>query len=107
MNASVLVRAARRDAGLTQTELAGRLGMTQAAVARLERRGANPTVATLDRVLRAAGRRLELQTATAAPEVDEEQLGAHLRLTPEERANAHDRAYREVAGLARGARRIS
>jgi transcriptional regulator with XRE-family HTH domain len=107
MNASVLVRAARRNAGLTQTELAARLGMTQAAVARLERRGANPTVATLDRVLRAAGRRLELETAPAAPEVDEAQLGAHLRLTPEERAKAHDRAYREVAGLARSARRIS
>jgi transcriptional regulator with XRE-family HTH domain len=107
MNASVLVRAARRNAGLTQTQLAGRLGMTQAAIARLERRGANPTVATLDRVLRAAGRRLELETAPASPDVDEAQLGAHLRLSPEERAQAHDRAYREVASLARGARRLS
>jgi transcriptional regulator with XRE-family HTH domain len=107
VNAAVLVRAARRDAALTQAQLAERLGMTQAGVARLERRDANPTVATLDRVLRAAGKRLELDAAPAEPQVDEAQIRAQLQLTPEERAKAHDRAYGEIADLVRAARRVS
>jgi transcriptional regulator with XRE-family HTH domain len=106
MDASSLLRDARLSAELTQLELADRLGMTQAAVARLERRGANPTVRTLDRALRAAGHRLELRAPATATDVDEPQLAAQLRLTPAQRAEAHDRAYREMAKLARGARRV-
>jgi transcriptional regulator with XRE-family HTH domain len=50
-----LVRDARRAAKLTQAELAQRLGMSQPAIAKLERPDANPTVRTSDRVLRATG----------------------------------------------------
>ena len=52
------VRAARRRAGLSQVELAERTGMTQPAIARLERGLVSPTVVTLDRVARALGAEL-------------------------------------------------
>ena len=60
MRPDLLIRDARRAAGLTQAELAARLGVSQSAVAKREREGANPTVQTLDRTLRAAGFRLQL-----------------------------------------------
>jgi|SRR5215207_3047863 len=106
MTAAVLIRHARRRAGLTQVQLADRLGLSQAAVARLERPGANPTIRTLERALRAAGQRLDLRAADGAAPVDEAQLAEHLRLTPAERARAHDRAYGETAELAGAARRV-
>lgn len=59
----ILLRKAREAAGLTQGELADRLGVTYQAVQKWERSGANPTMATIDRVLRALGRRLELELA--------------------------------------------
>ena len=55
MRPDLLIRDARRAAGLTQAELAARLGISQSAIAKLEREGSNPTVETLDRVLRAHG----------------------------------------------------
>jgi transcriptional regulator with XRE-family HTH domain len=98
-----LLRAARRDAGLTQAELAARLGWTQPAVARLERPGANPTVATLDRALRATGRRLTSEPAL--PGIDETQILERLRLTPAERLAAFERSQHNLRRLVAGARR--
>ena len=60
-----LLREARYAAGLTQAALAERLDVSQAAIAKLERQGANPTVDTLDNVLRATGHRLELSAVPA------------------------------------------
>lgn len=57
----ILLRKAREAAGLTQAELANRLGVTYQAVQKWERSGANPTVATIQRVFQALGRRLELE----------------------------------------------
>jgi uncharacterized protein len=59
-DAGVLLAAVRRDAGLTQTELARRAGTSQAMVARYETGATSPTVRTLERLLRAAGRELKL-----------------------------------------------
>lgn len=56
----VLLRMERERAGLTQSQLAQRLGVTFQAVQKWERSGANPTLATADRILRALGRRLAL-----------------------------------------------
>jgi transcriptional regulator with XRE-family HTH domain len=43
MEADALIRAARAEAKLTQAQLARRLGMSQPAIVKLERPGANPT----------------------------------------------------------------
>ena len=90
MAASTLVRTARRRANLTQAQLAERAGLSQAEVARLERAGSNPTAATLERLLRATGHRLEL-AARSTPS-DETQLRERLD------ADA-GRAPRRVRGL--------
>ena len=55
-----LVYTMRTQAGITQTELARRMGTTQPFVSDLERGGRAPTVATLNRVARATDHRLKL-----------------------------------------------
>lgn len=58
---------ARQDAGLTQAQVAERMGTQAPAIARLERALAtgkhSPSVATLRRYVKACGRRLVLQVA--------------------------------------------
>lgn len=91
MSPSVLVRNARKSAGLTQAQLAQRAGVTQSVVARLERGGGNPTFLTLERVLHAAGHRLELSAVhQGLRTVDETLIEQQLALTPAERASALD-----------------
>lgn len=51
---------ARMEEGLTQAELAERCGMKAANLCRLENGNGNPSVATLDRIARGLGRRLEV-----------------------------------------------
>jgi transcriptional regulator with XRE-family HTH domain len=102
--ASTLLRTARRRANLTQAQLAEKAGLSQAEVARLERAGSNPTAATLERLLRATGHRLELRRLDA---VDETQLRERLELTPAERLAAFEASQRNVLRLTRGARRVS
>ena len=59
-DAAALLATVRREAGLTQAELARRAKTSQAMVARYETGAASPTVRTLARLLRAAGRELVL-----------------------------------------------
>jgi transcriptional regulator with XRE-family HTH domain len=82
---ATLLKQARRQAGLTQAELARRLGVSQAAVAKLERPGSNMTVRTLDRALWATGHRLALEAEPRRPAVDESLIRQHLELSPAER----------------------
>lgn len=103
MAACTLVRTARRRANLTQAQLAERAGLTQAEVARLERAGSNPTAATLERLLRATGHRLDLRRLDA---VDETQLRERLELTPAGRLAAFEASQRNLLSLTRGARRV-
>jgi transcriptional regulator with XRE-family HTH domain len=51
---------ARAAAGLTQAELAERMGTTQSVIARLESGRVQPTTATLQRLARATGTRLRI-----------------------------------------------
>ena len=95
-----LIRNARRSARLTQAQLAGRLGTSQPVIARLERSSANPTVETLDRVLRATGRRLALTTEPHSPGVDESLIRRHLELTPAERLAGLESMYDQARALA-------
>lgn len=50
-----LVYRLRVDAGLTQAELAGRMGTTQSAIARMEGGGTRPTLETLEKLASAVG----------------------------------------------------
>ncbi len=97
--AAHLIRTTRTRSRLTQAELGRRLGISQAAVAQLEQPGANPTVARLDEVLRAAGRRLALSDAPVSDGIDETLLARNLRLTPAERLAAFETAHRELDEL--------
>lgn len=51
----------RQRAGLTQRELAERMGTTQPAIARLEGGGTSPTIELLGRLARALGANLTLE----------------------------------------------
>ncbi len=53
-----LVFRLRTDAGLTQADLAARMGTTQSAIARMENGGTRPTLETLERLARAVGQDL-------------------------------------------------
>ena len=59
-----LVYRMRTEAGISQSELARRMGSSQPFISDLERGGRTPTVATLARVARATGNQLRL---TAEP----------------------------------------
>lgn len=61
------LRQARLDANLSQVDLAARAGTSQSALARYETGVALPTLPTLERLLAACGRRLEIQTPPAQP----------------------------------------
>ena len=50
-----MIRAWREHLGITQVELAARLGVSQAAVAKLEKTDANPRATTLKKVAEALG----------------------------------------------------
>jgi transcriptional regulator with XRE-family HTH domain len=102
--AANLVRATRLQVGITQAELGRRLGMSQAAVARMERPGANPTIATLERLMYATGHRLELVASENGSSVDESLIAANLKLSPAERLERFSEWHRKVGELARAAR---
>lgn len=62
MEFTALIRDARKAAGLTQLELAGRAGTAQSAVAAYESGARTPSLATLERVLGACEYDVELLT---------------------------------------------
>jgi transcriptional regulator with XRE-family HTH domain len=105
MTPDQLIRDARRTSGLTQAELAERLGTTQSAIARLEAEGANPRLSTLTRALDACGRDIVLESTPRRSSIDETLVGGRLRLTPEQRIKSFERAYAETRTLALAGRR--
>lgn len=76
-----LIREARRLGGLTQAELARRLGTTQSAVSNWERGVDIPRVDTLARILEACGFEADL-TFRRLDDVDRAQLRQNLAMTP-------------------------
>lgn len=89
----MLVREARRRAGLTQSDLAERLGTTQSAIARLERGGTEPSFVRVVEAVRACGLDLVPQL-NQADESDWLVASANLALTLEERVRKHRSALR-------------
>jgi len=75
---------ARLAAGLTQQQMAERLGVSQAQVARIEKRGYNAyTLNTLRRYVAALGKGFSLEVTIRTPEEKSEAL------PPEETAHPH------------------
>ena len=62
---ATVIKSARAEAGLSQTELAKRAGTSQPALARYETGAAVPSVGTLERLLSACGQELELRAVPA------------------------------------------
>lgn len=84
MKASDLIRAARRRAGFTQSELAARTDTTQSAIARWEKGGVEPSLATLTRLVRACRMELRVELIDADPG-ESSLIERNLNLTPTER----------------------
>ncbi len=105
MSPDDLIRTARLAEGLTQDDLAKRLGTTQSAVARLEANGANPRVETLARALSACGRELSLEARPHQSSIDETLVARQLQMSPAERLRSFDHAYAETRKIAIAGRR--
>jgi transcriptional regulator with XRE-family HTH domain len=76
-----LIGEARRLGGLTQAELARRLGTTQSAVSNWERGRDTPRVDTLARILEACGFEADM-TFRRLDDVDRTQIRENLAMTP-------------------------
>lgn len=96
-----LIREARRLGGLTQADLARRLGTTQSAVSNWERGRDTPRVDTLARILEACGFEADM-TFRRLDDVDRTQIRENLAMTPAERL----RSVRNVSKLRAKARRV-
>jgi transcriptional regulator with XRE-family HTH domain len=84
VDARTVLLEARGEAKISQRELARRSGVPQAAISRMERGLVSPRADTLDRLLRACGRDLEVVDRAGAG-VDRTLIRERLRLTPAER----------------------
>jgi transcriptional regulator with XRE-family HTH domain len=93
MRGGALVREARRRAGLTQVDLAGRTGTTQPAIARLESGLSEPSFRRVSEAVRACGLEL-VPLLREADESDWSVAVGNLSLTPQQRVENHQRAVR-------------
>ncbi|HEX9562889.1 MAG TPA: helix-turn-helix transcriptional regulator [Gemmatimonadaceae bacterium] len=106
-----LLKEARRRAGLSQRDLAARAGATQSVVGRIEAGLGLPNVATVERLLVAAGFQLRAEltvlesndpvVAAYKADIDRTMLRENLLKTPEQRV----RALQALSRLAEEARR--
>jgi len=95
-----VVRFSRLRAGLTQQQLAARVGMSQPALARIEAGGVVPRVDTLDRLLHACGMSLE-PLPRAGVGIDRSTIRRMLALTPSQRLRLATKEARNLAALRR------
>lgn len=103
MRGTSLVKEARRRAGLTQSELAGRVGTTQSAVARLERGRSDPSFDRVRELVEACG--FELRWALVEPDDSVWSTAlSNLRMDVDARVRQNERAAR-FASQAREAMR--
>ncbi len=87
VNGRTIAREARRRAGLTQLELAERVGTTQSAIARLEAGTTSPSLARLDLIVRACGYALVIELDPDGVDPDEWQRAErNVHLSPDQRA---------------------
>lgn len=96
-----LIREARKRAGLTQAELAERIGTTQSAVARWESRRSTPSFDTVFRIVRACGLDLDLMLVER-DDSDWTQARQLLQLSVGERLAHADQVRDQLDELRRG-----
>lgn len=96
---SALIRSARRLAGLSQEELAKRVGTRQPVVSRWERGIDEPRLSTLERVADACGFRLAL--TLEAIDVDRSQIRQQLAMSPGQRLESVANLSRLLASARR------
>jgi len=106
MNAARLLRWARLTAGLSQRALAGRSGIPQATVGRIESGKTDPRCGTLSHLLRACGYDLDVEPLRGKG-VDRSLIRSMLALTPDERIAdlAEDERVLELLRAARRSRK--
>ena len=89
MTAAQIIREARLKAGLTQTELASRLGRERAQVARWETGGQEPSFANLTAAVEACGYTLDVAIIEPAPTPElDAALGTSVQQAPQQRVQA-------------------
>ena len=93
MRGGTLIREARRRAGLTQLELAARLGTTQSAIARLERGATEPSFERVVDALKACGFDL-VPRLLPSDDTDWSVASTNLRVDPDTRVRRHQAAVR-------------
>jgi transcriptional regulator with XRE-family HTH domain len=96
MDAGRVLRQSRKRAGLTQRQLARRVGVPQSVIARIERGGVIPRVDSLDRLLAGCGEGLESRPRLGQG-LDRTVIRELLALTPGQRARL---AAQEASNLA-------
>jgi transcriptional regulator with XRE-family HTH domain len=102
MTAGLLIGEARKRAGLTQAELAHRLGSHQSVVARWETGRTNPDFATVQRAIRAAG----FELGVSLHPFDDHDLALvrrELKLLPHERLSGMVEAVNQIETMSRTA----
>ncbi|MGH2778712.1 MAG: helix-turn-helix domain-containing protein [Actinomycetota bacterium] len=104
MKGGELIREARRRSGLTQRELADRVGTTQPVIARWESGKRSPTYERLIEAVRACGLDLAVRIV-GFDEGHDSLIDDSLRLTPDERLETLVRGQAAVQELVKSARR--
>lgn len=103
MAISLLIREARRRAGLTQAELARRAGVPKSTVGRIESGARTPSAEMVERLVRAAGLEVSVSLSERDPGTDS-MFERTLRRSPAERLADATRSARFVL---RGRRQIA
>lgn len=104
MTAGELVRLHRREAGVTQHQLAVRAGTTKTAISRLEGGHVSPSMETVERLLLCLGYQFRVSAAPLSPRTDPTQLAAVAELSPTQRldhALASQTSLARLVGVAR------
>lgn len=104
MRAAALLRRARLAAGLSQDDLARRLGTKQPAIARWEGGRSSPSFEALQRALEACGFRFEVRPV-GADEGEDALIRQWLKIPPAERLRRNARML-ETEDWVRRARRV-
>lgn len=95
---AALLKSARERSGLTQSEVADRAGVHHTMISAYERRRRKPTLATLVRLLEAAGSEMSVELTAAGSGLDA-RVERSLALAPQARSRRLGAFVRSIVGL--------